>query len=77
MNELINGRTPKEIKRVLEWAACACGNLVCEECQYYESVCSDENFKRIAPDALAYIEHLEAQLVKQSERIDVLREMIE
>jgi hypothetical protein len=64
MGELINGRTPEEIKRVLEWANCACGSLVCEECQYYESVCSHENFERIAPDALALIEHLEAQQPK-------------
>ena len=63
-NDLINGRTPEEIKRVLEWATCACGNMVCEECQYYGSVCSSENFERIAPDALALIEHLEAQQPK-------------
>lgn len=61
MSELINGRTPEEIKRVLEWATCACGNLVCEECQYYGSVCSSENFERIAPDALALIERLESE----------------
>lgn len=61
MTELINGRTPEEIKLALEWATCACGNLVCEECQYYESVCSHENFERIAPDALALIEHLEGK----------------
>ena len=61
MDGLINGRTPEEIKRVLEWAVCACGSMVCEECQYYKSVCSHENLERIAPDALALIQHLESE----------------
>lgn len=62
MGELINGRTPEEIKRVLEWAKFACGDLVCEECPYYENVCSHESYEKIAPDALALIEHLEAKV---------------
>lgn len=64
MTELINGRTPEEIKRVLEWAKFACGDLVCEECPYYENVCSHESYEKIAPDALALIEHLEAKIPK-------------
>lgn len=62
MTNLINGRTPEEIKRVLEWAKFACGDLVCEECPYYENVCSHESYEKIAPDALALIEHLEAKV---------------
>lgn len=61
MTDLINGRTPEEIKRVLDWANCACGDMDCEECQYHESVCSHENFERIAPDALALIQRLESE----------------
>jgi hypothetical protein len=74
--EKINGRTPEEIKHVLEWAIFSCGGLDCDDCSYND-VCSRESDERVATDALAYIEHLEAQLAKQSERIDVLREMVE
>ena len=64
MTELINGRTPEYIKRVLEWANLACGDMDCEECPYYENVCSHESYEKIAPYALALIEHLEAKVPK-------------
>lgn len=60
--EKINGITPEYIKRVLEWANFACGDMVCEECPYYENVCSHESYEKIAPYAIALIEHLEAKV---------------
>lgn len=79
MTNLINGRTPEEIKRVLEWAKFACGDLVCEECPYYENVCSHESYEKIAPDALALIEHLEAKnpkWISVKERLPELGEWV-
>lgn len=77
MGELINGKTPEEIKRVLEWANCECGDLVCEKCQYYESVCTRENFEMIAPDALALIEHLEAERDAALKEAEKQKELVE
>ena len=59
MGELINGRTPEEIKHVLEWSAFSCGGVDCDGCTY-QDVCSRESDERLASDALALIEHLEA-----------------
>ena len=71
----INGKTPNEIKRNLSYL------VQCESCpQNHEYGCDYEKRTKeciTTDDALAYIRHLEAQLAKQSERIDVLREMIE
>lgn len=64
MGELINGRTPEEIKRELRWAVFTCGSINCEDCEYYESICSHTTDERLAPDALALIEHLEAKIPK-------------
>ena len=53
MGELINGRTPEEIKAAIE--KCVDGN--CKGCAYYDVMgCSTTK----AYDALAYIERLEA-----------------
>lgn len=64
MGELINGRTPEEIKRELRWAVFTCGSINCEDCEYYDSICSHTTDERLAPDALALIEHLEAKVPK-------------
>ena len=53
MGELINGRTPEEIKSTIE--RCVDGN--CDGCAYYDVMgCSTAH----AYDILAYIQHLEA-----------------
>ena len=59
-NELINGRTPEEIRKNIE----GCSNgFGCDECPY-----EHETFERcgecIITDALAYIEHLEKKLAE-------------
>ena len=61
--EKINGRTPEEIKHVAEWACFSCGGLECDECEYRDA-CTIENRDRAVPDALALIQHLEAQQPK-------------
>ena len=63
MGDLINGRTPEEIKRVLAWRVFRCGNIDCGDCSYGD-ICSHENEERSEPDALALIEHLEAKQPK-------------
>lgn len=63
MGDLINGRTPEEIKRVLEWSNFSCGGLDCDVCAYSD-VCSRANEGRLASDALALIKHLEAKQPK-------------
>ena len=78
MGELINGRTPEEIKRWLRWVAYRCEQTEdkCATCEYRDDCgeyCGSDTYK----EALAYIEFLETQIAKQSERIDVLREMVE
>ena len=60
MDGLINGRTPEEIKRVLEWSIFSCVCLDCDVC-IYNDVCSRENEGRLTSDALALIQHLEAE----------------
>lgn len=72
---LINGRTPEEIKR---WIS---SRSTCNTCpKEHETGCEyGERTEdcQMCIDTLAYIERLEAQIAKQSERIDVLREMVE
>ena len=60
MTNLINGRTPEEIKHVAEWNCYSCGGLECDDCSYLDA-CTIENRDRAVPDALALIEHLEAE----------------
>lgn len=56
-NDLINGRTPEEIKLALK----VCNEDDCLPCPYEMSyICSDYMMR----DALALIEHLEAKLPK-------------
>jgi hypothetical protein len=65
MTNLINGRTPEEIKQELQWLAYGCpeSEPECCECVHAE-ICSGLT-KRSAPcDALALIENLEAQQPK-------------
>ena len=64
MADLINGRTPEEIKRVLVWANYSRGCLECDDCSY-QDVCSHENERRAVSDALAYIERLETKLARR------------
>lgn len=61
MSNLINGRTPEEIKRVLAWRIFRCGDIDCGDCPYGD-ICSHENEERSEPDALALIETLEAEI---------------
>ena len=63
MGDLINGRTPEEIKHVAEWNCYSCGGLECDDCSYLDA-CTIENRDRAVPDALALIEHLEAKVPK-------------
>ena len=63
MGVVINGRTPEEIKHVAEWACFSCGGLECDECKYRDA-CTTENRDRAVPDAIALIQHLEAQQPK-------------
>lgn len=63
MNELINGRTPDEIKRWLRWATYSCMQTEdrCETCEYRDDCgeyCGSDTYK----EALAYIEQLEVAL---------------
>lgn len=60
MEELINGRTPEEIKHVAEWNCYSCGGLECDDCSYLDA-CTIENRDRAVPDALALIERLESE----------------
>ena len=63
MGELINGRTPEEIK-------IAIGCMVpCGKCPYRGWIPTDEGCApHVGVDTLAYIEYLEALLAKQNER---------
>lgn len=75
MSNLINGRTPEEIKRNLSYL------VRCEICpQNHEYGCDYEKRTKecqTTDDALAYIQHLEAKLAEKDERIEALREMME
>lgn len=61
MGELINGKTPEQVKRILKWISFGCGNLDCDYCQYND-ICSPQNGRDdiVARDALSLIECLEA-----------------
>ena len=65
MGELINGRTPEEIKRGLRWIAhdCDYNGEDCSECECVEE-CHKLVEDDVARDALALIEHFEAQQPK-------------
>lgn len=78
MSELINGRTPEEIKQALEWMknGCPTPETDCEECRHHE-ICKEITSVYTPGDALAYIERLEAKLAEKDERIEALREMME
>ena len=74
MTDLINGRTPEEIKSALEH----CPVSDCRDCVYWEAMRDDRNcVPQIDKDALALIKHLEAKLAEKDERIEALREMME
>ncbi len=61
MIDLINGRTPEEIKRGLRWIFhdCDADGEDCNECECVEE-CHKLVEDDVARDALAYIERLEA-----------------
>ena len=65
MGDLINGRTPEEIKQALEWMTngCPTPEMDCEECRHHE-ICKEITSVYTPGDALAYIQHLEAQQPK-------------
>ena len=71
MGDLINGRTPEEIKHVLAWANYSCGGLDCDDCSY-QDVCSHENERRAVSDAIAYIDRLETKLARQDALLAVM-----
>lgn len=59
MSDLINGRTPEEIKN---WMRCCSVMTSCYNCPYNRNdYCVSE---AVLPNALAYIQHLEAQQPK-------------
>lgn len=62
MGELIDGRTPEHIKRILAWRSVNCAELECDKCPN-EDICSPENGNEeaMARDALALIERLESE----------------
>jgi hypothetical protein len=59
----INGRTPEEIKRRLKCASFDCGAIDCDDCECSDLCKSLDVFGDTA-NALAYIQHLEAQQPK-------------
>ena len=61
MGELINGRTPEEIKSGLRhcWVRCKGGED--GDCPYYDDCSQWGATKNLEKDALALIEHLEAE----------------
>ena len=62
MGELINGRTPEEIKRILRWINFDCADHECESCPN-EDICSLQNSNEgvLAKNALDLIERLESE----------------
>ena len=65
MGMVINGRTPEEIKRWLRWATYRCMQTEdrCATCEYQKDCgeyCGSDTYE----EALAYIQHLEAQQPK-------------
>ena len=63
MSDLINGKTPEDIKRRLQCAIFDCSDISCDECQYPD-VCASTISSICAEDALALIECLESQQPK-------------
>lgn len=61
MSDLINGRTPEQIKRILQWFNFDCSDYECDRC-LNEDICNLQNCNEsvMARDALAYIERLES-----------------
>ena len=61
VEDLINGRTPEEIKRRLEWKMSPCPEAECNECKYFD-VCDEyPDEERLTKDAIAIIERLESE----------------
>lgn len=63
MGELINGRTPEEIKRRLKCASFDCSDINCDDCEYID-ICESVVKRGSADDALALIEHYEQRIAK-------------
>ena len=61
MAELINGRTPEEIKLQLEWKMSHCPGDECNECKYFD-VCDEyPDEVSLTKDTIAIIECLESE----------------
>ena len=62
MTDIINGRTPEEIKRILRWINFDCAAHKCDSCPN-EDICSLQNGNEavMAKNALDLIEHLESE----------------
>ena len=63
MPDLINGRTPEEIKRRMKCASFDCGAIDCDDCECSD-LCKSLDVFGDSANALAYIQHLEAQQPK-------------
>ena len=65
MTNLINGKTPEEIKQELQWLAYGCpeSEPECDEC-IHAKICSSLTERDAPCKALALIEHLEAKVPK-------------
>lgn len=61
MGELINGRTPEDIKKWLNCLAFDCGYDMCGKCEYDELCKYPGTALLYAPDALSLIERLESE----------------
>lgn len=62
MSELINGRTPEDIKNELQWLIYGCpeSEPECEDC-IYSKICSSATEEDAPRSALALIERLESE----------------
>lgn len=60
--EKINGRTPEQIERILQWFNFDCSDHECDSCPN-EDICNLQNGNEsvLARDALAYIERLKSE----------------
>lgn len=76
MTNLINGRTPEEIKCILRLESFDCGGIDCSDCEYFD-ICEHVSIEDCAIDALAYIERLEAAQSKWISVEERLPEMYE
>ena len=66
MSNLVNGKTPEEIKRGIELAAFECDDQFCDECKFAQD-CHTFQAYEVAQNAIALIECMEATLERLGE----------